>query len=105
MHDAAYVIRIVTHAKASLNRLGETHGGPTVGIEPGGSRPSPVDFRDARKLICRQTAGTPGSTTFAQRLYAPPTQRTVPPGGGGPAYPEFSGNLGLRESPLQVLCG
>ena len=102
---AAYVIRIVTHAKASLNRLGKTHGGPTVGIEACGPRPGPIDFRHARKLFRRQTAGTARSATFAQRLYSPPTQRAVPPGGGGPANPEFSGDLGLREPPLQVLCG
>ena len=29
----------------------------------------------------------------------------MPAGGGRAAYPEFSGNLGLREPPLQVLCG
>ncbi len=36
VHNAAHMVRIVTYAEASLDRLGETHGGPAVGFEPCG---------------------------------------------------------------------
>ena len=105
MHDAADVVGIVADAEARIDGVGEAHGGPAVGFESGGARTRLVDLGDALQLVRREAAGTARRAAFAQRLHAFPVQRPMPAGSRGAAHPEFPGNLGLRESGLQVLSG
>src|SRR5438874_7089067 len=101
MHDAARVIGIVFHAETGQDSLGETRRGPAVVIQAGGARPALVHGPHICQLVRGKTAGASGSAPFAERLDPRPAQRAVPTRGGSTAYPEFSGDLGLRQSRLQ----
>ena len=105
VHDAAYVIGVVSHAEACKNRLRETGGGPAIGIHARGSRSGLVDFRYPPELFRTETAGTARRPALPQSLHAAPIQCAIPSGCRRTAYPEFPCNLGLRQPPLQVLCG
>src|ERR1017187_2875816 len=105
VHDAPYVIGIVAHGEARKDGVGETGRGPTVRIESRRSRPRAINFRNIGKLGSGETTRAPGSTPLTQRLQSLSTQGAIPSGGRSAADPEFTCNLGLREPPLQVLCG
>ena len=53
-------------------------------------------FDDALTLFPAEATGSTGGATFAQRIHAPAMQRAVPPRGGSPAHPKFTGDLRLR---------
>lgn len=105
VHDAADVVRVVTHAKARVDGLGEAHGGPAVGVETGLARTRHVNLGRPVELFLVQPAGAPRGAPLPQCFDAASAQRPAPARGGGAAYAEFAGNLGLGKPGLQVLCG
>ncbi len=55
------------------------------------------------ELFSGKPAGTAWSAPFPQRLDPAPFERPLPSGSRSAANPEFTGNLGLSDSVLQVL--
>ena len=105
VHDASGVIGIVSDAEPGKNPLGETGCGPAFRVEVRGPRTRLVHFREGFELIGGKAAGPAGRAALLQCLDSVSAQRAVPSGRRGAADPEFAGDLGLRESRLQVLCG
>src|ERR1039458_1661866 len=105
MDDAAHMVRIVLNAEACPYGPGEAHSGPAVGLEAGGARAGTVEFGCQLQLFGVEAAGAARSAPFAHPVHPSSTQRLMPAGSRGAAHAEFSGNLGLGEPPLQVLCG
>src|ERR1019366_6613445 len=105
VHDAAHMVRIVAHPEAPVDGLPETQGRPAIALETSLSRAGMVDLGSAVELFRVQSAGTAGRAPFPQRFHALDAQRAAPARRRGAAHAEFAGDLGLRESRLQVLCG
>ena len=72
MHDAARVIRVVAHAEAGKNGIGEARRGPPLRIKARGSRAGLIDLGDLSKLVRVQPAGAPRRAALAQTVEATP---------------------------------
>jgi len=105
MHDATNVVGIVMHAEPGLDGVGEARGGPAIAIESSSARSGLVDFGHTFELFGIEAAGTARRAAFAEAIKAFTVQRTIPAGCCRTADAELPGDMGLRESPLQVLCG
>ena len=105
VHDAAGVIGIVAHSELRLDRIGKACGGPAISIQARHPGPGLIHFGNRPELFRAEAAGTARRAPFAERLDASSIQGAMPPGCGGAAHPEFSGDVRLFQSSLQVLCG
>jgi hypothetical protein len=102
VHDAPRVVRIVAHAEARENGVGEARGGPTVGIEARGARPRFMDCGNLSKLIRVQPAGTPRRPALAESFDAIPVKGAAPARSRSAAHAELARHLGLGKAAFEV---
>src|SRR5579883_153736 len=105
MHDPADMIGIVANAETRLDSFRETGCGPALGVETASFWTGVVKFGNGVKLFRRETTGPAGCAAFAQPIQSVPAQCAAPTGRSRSCDSELPSHLGLREPPLQVLCG
>src|SRR6185312_13763587 len=70
MHDAAYMVGIVTDAVAHLHGCGEARSGPASVTETGSAGAIAIDLSAALLLFLIEATGPAGSSPFVQRLHS-----------------------------------
>ena len=105
VHEAAYVVLIVTDAEAAFDGLGEFARGPAIGGEAVGLRALEIHDANNFDLIRGETAGAAGGATFAHTVDTFHHDGSVPAGGSCAAHAKAARYLRLRETVQQLTGG